>query len=45
MRSLTFSHPVILPFLIAGIFFATDRKELKLAQTALLNQLLIFEPH
>ena len=32
MSSLTFCHPVILQFLIAAIFFVTDRKELKLAQ-------------
>ena len=27
-------HPVILQFLIAAIFLVTDRKQLKLAQTA-----------
>jgi len=34
MSSLTFCHPVFLQFLIAAIFFVTDCKELKLAQTA-----------
>ena len=29
-----FCHPVILQFLIAAIFFVTDCKELRLAQTA-----------
>ena len=29
-----FCHPVILQFLMAAIFFVTDCKELKLAQTA-----------
>ena len=29
-----FCHPVILQFVIAAIFFVTDCKELKLAQTA-----------
>ena len=39
MSSLTFSHSTILQFLIAAIFFVTDGKELKLAQTAEINQL------
>ena len=34
MSASMFSHPVILQFLIATIFFVTDCKELKLAQTA-----------
>ena len=34
MSSLTFFLPVILQFLIAVIFFVTDCKERKLAQTA-----------
>ena len=34
MSSLTFFLPVILQFLIAAIFFVTDCKERKLAQTA-----------
>ena len=34
ISSLTFCHPVILQFLIVAIFFVTDCKELKLAQTA-----------
>ena len=34
MSSLMFCYPVILHFLIAAILFATDCKELKLAQTA-----------
>ena len=34
MSSLTFCYPVIWQFLIAAIFFATDCKELKVAQTA-----------
>ena len=34
MNSSTFCRPVILQFLIATIFFVTDCKELKLAQTA-----------
>ena len=33
LRSLTFCHPVILQFLVATIFFVTDCKELKRAQT------------
>ena len=47
MRSLTFCHPAIFQFLIAAIFFVTDGKELKLAQTAEINQLPFyfdFEP-
>ena len=39
MSSLTFCHPAILQFLIAAIFFVTDSKELKLAETAKTNQL------
>ena len=39
MSSLTFCHSAILQFLIAAIFFVTDGKELKLAQTAEINQL------
>ena len=31
---ITFCHPIIVQLLIAVIFFATDYKELKLAQTA-----------
>ena len=34
-----FCHPVILQFLIAASFFVTDCKELKLSQTAWINQL------
>ena len=34
MSSLRFCHAVIFQFLIAAIFFVTDCKELKLAQTA-----------
>ena len=34
MSSSMFSHPAILQFLIATVFFVTDCKELKLAQTA-----------
>ena len=46
MSSLTLCHPAIFQFLIAAIFFVTDGKELKLAQTAEINQLfLIFEPN
>ena len=37
---ISFCHPVILEFLIATIFVVTGCKGLKLAQTALLNQLL-----
>ena len=36
---ISFCHPVILEFLIATIFVVTGCKGLKLAQTALLNQL------
>ena len=39
MSSLTFCHSAILQFLIAAIFFVTDGNELKLAQTAEINQL------
>ena len=35
MSSLMFCHPVILQFLIAAIFFVSDCKDLKLAQTLL----------
>ena len=42
MSSLTFCHPVILQFLVAAIFFLTDCKELKVAQTAEINQLFSF---
>ena len=46
MSSLTLCHPAIFQFLIAAIFFVTDGKELKLTQTAEINQLfLIFEPN
>ena len=34
ISALTVCHPIILQFLIAAIFFATDYKELKFAQTA-----------
>ena len=34
MRSLSFCHPIIMQFLIAAIFYVTDCKELKIAQTA-----------
>ena len=45
MSSLTFFHPAISQFLIAfisAIFFVIKCKELKLAQTAQINQLLQF---
>ena len=42
MSSLTFCHPAILQFLIVAVFFVIDRKELKLAQTAKINQLFQF---
>ena len=42
MGSPTFFHPVILKFLIAAIFSVTDCKELKLAQTALINLIGIY---
>ena len=39
MSSSMFSHPAILQYLIATVFFVTDCKELKRAQTAYINQL------